>query len=306
ERRAINEIVYSENPSAGHIAQVKNVDTLVADGIYLPVFDLGMLCSIYRYEDNNDGYDGVIINSIAAKPRIEMSDDLRPSGHIGGKFSAPLSKRCPVASVPSFPPFLLEDGFHSRNKYVCFLGNEGLHLRAWLPTNLRAFIASVEYYYWIPEYVRESDDAQLMGVLDGIIEAYAGEEGLMGTHSSMIALDLHNTGIALQPGDRLVIMPLISWEEYAKIAAGLGLNTMLDRPVLLDRRWSRFAEPLETVSNHGVAAPCTKTRKLMVKDIFHRGHLAPLTQDPRHADSFVKRGVAGADDRGVACPWFTG
>ncbi|KAF6816566.1 sulfite reductase flavoprotein alpha-component [Colletotrichum sojae] len=599
ERKAINEIVYADIPSADHITQVKNVDTLVADDRYLlavalgaparqvilraegigrqtgwkdgylsaeygfcppdsneaagalagcpgrvwsdlcermpgcvsrgrvresvaalplvegteenvpdqalwaAIVALGMLCSIYRYEDKNDGYDGVSISSISTKPRVEMSDDLGPElegiprtiglpywqvsrrmgraiphltffdqasynikvrdptsvhPYVGrfdntdlrwpmfgerteiaflkgcadtsasfqhgpdaiaacqehvmnrnnegllremirlkeilermpnafhsistnpnsgdnyvsaaewvrwGKFSAPLSKRCPAASGLQFPPYLLMDAFLGRKKYDSFLGNEGLHLRAWLPSNLRAFIAAVEYHYRIPEYVKQSGDPRLMGVLDGIIEAYTGERGFMGTHRykvfgilevasktgrtetngasgasgdsgrpweevhrqfsdamkerlepyrgnipvephemrgtfeecryksrilarsfvdsdpersiAMVTLDLHNTGITFQPGDRLAIMPLNSWEECAKVAAALGLDTMLDSPVLLDRKWSRFAEHLDTVSNHGVV-PQTP-RKLMVKDILRRGHLAPLTQD---------------------------
>ncbi|GKT94549.1 sulfite reductase flavoprotein alpha-component [Colletotrichum tofieldiae] len=591
ERKAINEIVYSDIPSADHITQVKNVDSLVADdrdllavalgaparqvilraegigqpsgwkdgylsaeygfcppdsneaagalancpgrvwsdlcermpgcvsrgrvresvaalplvegteenvpdqALWAAIVALGMLCSIYRYEDKNDGYDGVSINSISTKPRVEMSDDLGPElvgiprsiglpywqvsrrmgraiphltffdqasynikvrdptsiyPYVGrfdntdlrwpmfgerteiaflkgcadtaasfqhgpdaiaacqehvmnrndegllremirlkeilermpnafhsistnpnsgdnyvsaaewvrwGKFSAPLSKRCPAASGLQFPPYLLMDAFLGRKKYDSFLGNEGLHLRAWLPSNLRAFIAAVEYHYRIPEYVKASGDPRLMGVLDGIIEAYTGERGFMGTHRykvfgilevasktgrtetngasellttrfsdamkerlepyrgnipvephelrgtfeecryksriltrsfvdsdhersiAMVTLDLHNTGITFQPGDRLAVMPLNSWEECAKVAAALGLDTMLESPVLLDRKWSRFAEHLETVSNHGVASPLTKARKLMVKDILRRGHLAPLTQE---------------------------
>ncbi|KAF4834122.1 Sulfite reductase [NADPH] flavoprotein alpha-component [Colletotrichum siamense] len=601
ERKAINEIIYADIPSAETITQVKNVDTLVADdrdllavalgaparqvilraegighqtgwkdgylsaeygfqppdsneaagalanspgrvwsdlcermpgcvsrgrvresvaalplvegtednipdqALWAAIVALGMLCSIYRYEDKNDGYDGVSINSISTKPRVEMSDDLGPElvgiprtiglpywqvsrrmgraiphltffdqasynikvrdptsiyPYIGrfdntdlrwpmfgerteiaflkgcadtsasfqhgpdaiaacqehvmnrnnegllremirlkeilermpnafhsistnpnsgdnyvsaaewvrwGKFSAPLSKRCPAASGLQFPPYLLMDAFLGRKKYDSFLGNEGLHLRAWLPSNLRAFIASVEYHYRIPEYVKQSGDPRLMGVLDGIIEAYTGERGFMGTHRykvfgilevasktgrtetngasgasddsgrpweevhrqfsdamkerlepyrgnipvephemrgtfeecryksriltrsfvdsdhersiAMVTLDLHNTGITFQPGDRLAIMPLNSWEECAKVAAALGLDSMLDAPVLLDRKWSRFAEHLDTVSNHGVASPSSQVKKLMVKDILRRGHLAPLTQE---------------------------
>ncbi|KDN70089.1 putative sulfite reductase flavoprotein alpha-component [Colletotrichum sublineola] len=601
ERKAINEIVYSDIPSADHITQVKDVDTLVADdrdllavalgaparqvilraegigqpsgwkdgylsaeygfcppdsneaagalancpgrvwsdlcermpgcvsrgrvresvaalplvegteenvpdqALWAAIVALGMLCSIYRYEDKNDGYDGVSVNSTSTKPRVEMSDDLGPElagiprsiglpywqvsrrmgraiphltffdqasynikvrdptsiyPYVGrfdntdlrwpmfgerteiaflkgcadtaasfqhgpdaiaacqehvmnrnnegllremvrlkeilermpnafhsistnpnsgdnyvsaaewvrwGKFSAPLSKRCPAASGLQFPPYLLMDAFLGRKKYDSFLGNEGLHLRAWLPSNLRAFIASVEYYYRIPEYVKASGDPRLMGVLDGIIEAYTGERGFMGTHRykvwgilevasktgrtetngasgasddsgrpweevhrqfsdamkerlepyrgnipvephemrgtfeecryksrilarsfvdsdhersiAMVTLDLHNTGITFQPGDRLAVMPLNSWEECAKVAAALGLDTMLESPVLLDRKWSRFAEHLETVSNHGVSSPLTKTSRLKVKDILRRGHLAPLTQE---------------------------
>lgn len=98
------------------------------------------------------------------------------------KFSAPLSRRCPASSGLQFPPYLVMDAFLGRKKYTSFLGAEGVHLRAWLPSNLRAFIAAIEYHYRIPEFVQQSGDPRLAGVLDGIIEAYTGERGFMGTH----------------------------------------------------------------------------------------------------------------------------
>lgn len=98
------------------------------------------------------------------------------------KFSAPLSKRCPATSGLQFPPYLVMDAFLGRKKYDSFLGAEGVHLRAWLPSNLRAFIAAIEYHYSIPEYVKASGDPCLIGVLDGVVEAYTGERGFMGAH----------------------------------------------------------------------------------------------------------------------------
>ncbi|GKT60625.1 NADPH-ferrihemoprotein reductase [Colletotrichum tofieldiae] len=108
------------------------------------------------------------------------------------KFSAPLSRRCPASSGLQFPPYLVMDAFLGRKKtlksltithrYTSFLGAEGVHLRAWLPSNLRAFIAAIEYHYRIPEFVQQSGDPRLMGVLDGIVEAYTGERGFMGVH----------------------------------------------------------------------------------------------------------------------------
>lgn len=67
-------------------------------------------------------------------------------------------------------------------RYKSFLGAEGVHLRAWIPSNHRAFIAAIEYHYRIPEFVEHSGDPRLMGVLDGIVEAYTGERGFMGVH----------------------------------------------------------------------------------------------------------------------------
>lgn len=78
------------------------------------------------------------------------------------KFSAPLSKRCPATSGLQFPPYLVMDAFLGRKKYDSFLGAEGVHLRAWLPSNWRAFIAAIEYHYQIPDYVAKSGDPELM------------------------------------------------------------------------------------------------------------------------------------------------
>lgn len=277
-----------------------------------------------------------------------------------GKFSAPLSKRCPAASGLQFPPYLLMDAFLGRKKYNSFLGAEGVHLRAWLPSNLRAFIAAVENHYRIPEFVEQSGDGRLKGVMDGIVEAYTGERGFMGTHRykvfgllevasktgrtetngasgaaetngrpwelvhkqfsdamkerlepfrknlldpneirgtfeecryksrvisrqfvdnddsrsiAMVTLDIADTGITWQPGDRLALMPLNDWQECAKVAAALGLETMLDAPIILNDKWQRFADHLVAV-NRGEPVP-----KLTVKDILRRGHLAPITKD---------------------------
>lgn len=276
-----------------------------------------------------------------------------------GQFSKPLSKRCAAASGLQFPPYLLMDAFLGRKRYDSFLGAEGVHLRAWQPANLRAFIAAVEYHYSVPEFVESSGDARLMGVLDGIVEAYSGERGFLGVHrykvfgilevaaktgrtetngasgaaddtkpweethkqfsESMrerlepyrgdipephqmrgtfeecryrakilsrdfidndpartiagVTLDIQNTGITFQPGDRLAVMPLNSWEECARVAAALGLDALLDAPVKLDSKWTRFAKHIESVSRSGPAPDLT------VKDILRRGHLAPLTQE---------------------------
>ncbi|ETN42751.1 uncharacterized protein HMPREF1541_01909 [Cyphellophora europaea CBS 101466] len=98
------------------------------------------------------------------------------------KFSAPLSPRVPALSGLALPVFLLMDAFMGRTKYDTFLGKEALHLRAWLPMNIRAFIAAVEYHYQVATFVKESNDPRLMGVWEGLVESYLGERGWMGTH----------------------------------------------------------------------------------------------------------------------------
>ncbi|KAF9692758.1 hypothetical protein EKO04_009252 [Ascochyta lentis] len=275
------------------------------------------------------------------------------------KFSAPLSKRCPATSGLQFPPYLVMDAFLGRKKYDSFLGAEGVHLRAWLPSNLRAFIASIEYHYRIPEYVKASGDARLAHQIYTKPDLKIGERGFMGAHRykvfgllecagksgrtetngasgaadamrpweqthaefseamkerlepfrghsdiephemrgtfeecrhrgrilsrnfvdvdpkrsiAMVTLDIQETGITFQPGDRLAVMPMNSWTECAKVAAALGLDAMLEDSVTLDRTWTRYA-------NHVVAISQSSRLELNVIDILRKGHLAPITKE---------------------------
>jgi sulfite reductase alpha subunit-like flavoprotein len=89
---------------------------------------------------------------------------------------------------------------------------------------------------------------------------------------AMVTLDIQESGITFAPGDRLAVMPLNSWTECAKVAAALGLDAMLEDPVMLDRTWTRFADHLGSISQAG-------RPQLTVIDILRRGHLAPLTKD---------------------------
>jgi hypothetical protein len=47
---------------------------------------------------------------------------------------------------------------------------------------MRAFIAAIEHYYRIPEFVAQSNDPRLHGMLDSIVEAYTGERIFIGVY----------------------------------------------------------------------------------------------------------------------------
>jgi hypothetical protein len=74
------------------------------------------------------------------------------------------------------------DAFLGRTDYSSFLGRDTMHLRKWLPLNIRAFLVAIERHYSVPDYVMNSGDCRLIGVLKGIIESYTGERGFMGAH----------------------------------------------------------------------------------------------------------------------------
>lgn len=73
------------------------------------------------------------------------------------------------------------DAFLGRRDYSTYLGIEALYLRQSLPLNVRAFVAAVEQHS-VLEYVKNSKNPCLKGLLDGIVESYAGERGFMGVH----------------------------------------------------------------------------------------------------------------------------
>jgi len=89
---------------------------------------------------------------------------------------------------------------------------------------------------------------------------------------AMVTLDIQETGITFQPGDRLAIMPMNNWTECAKIAASLGLEAMLEDPVALDRTWTRYADHIGAITHSG-------RPQLSVIDILRKGHLAPVTKE---------------------------
>ena len=89
---------------------------------------------------------------------------------------------------------------------------------------------------------------------------------------AQVTLDIQDTGITFAPGDRLAVMPMNNWTECAKVAAALGLDTMLEDPIMLNRQWSRFADHLGSVTR-------TRRPRLTVIDVLRKGHLAPLTKD---------------------------
>lgn len=80
-------------------------------------------------------------------------------------------------------------------------------------------------------------------------------------------------GIAFEPGDRLLAMPLNSWTEVEKIGAALGLDGSLNQAVPLygAAQWDKFARQLHPRMD-------LQSTHLCVKDVLRYGQIAPLTK----------------------------
>ncbi|KAF8750893.1 Indoleamine 2,3-dioxygenase [Rhizoctonia solani] len=165
-------------------------------GCFTPAVDLIATCQERVMERDNEGLLEALIKLKAVVdqlPYVFHKISVNPGsgenfahpvewGQRYAKWSAPLSARVPALSGLFLPLFQTMDAFLGRTNFTSFLGVESIHLRAWMPLNIRAFLAAIEHSYSVPEYVRKSGDPRLMGVMDGIVEGYAGERGFMGTH----------------------------------------------------------------------------------------------------------------------------
>ena len=62
------------------LPMVEGTEDIIPDqALWAALVALGMLCSIYRWEENNDGYDMVKTTRPTTKlPQVEMGDDLGP------------------------------------------------------------------------------------------------------------------------------------------------------------------------------------------------------------------------------------
>ncbi|CCA74881.1 related to nitric-oxide synthase, salivary gland [Serendipita indica DSM 11827] len=165
-------------------------------GLFIPGPDLIARCQERVMEKDNDG---LLVELIKLKEIIDQlsyvfhkisvnphsGENFAPPASWGqgyAKFSAPLSKRVPALSGLFLPVFQCMDAFLMRTNFKSFLGIESIHLRAWMPLNIRAFLAAIENHYPVVPYIQKSGDPRLIGVLDAIVESYAGEKGFMGTH----------------------------------------------------------------------------------------------------------------------------
>jgi sulfite reductase alpha subunit-like flavoprotein len=92
--------------------------------------------------------------------------------------------------------------------------------------------------------------------------------------TAKVSIDISNTGITFQPGDRVSIMPMNNSFEIEKVVRACGLSNVIDKPVLLNYPWQRFAGHVNHVYRK---RSCQET--FSVSEILLLGKLAPMTKD---------------------------
>ncbi|KAG8805281.1 hypothetical protein FRC17_005592, partial [Serendipita sp. 399] len=141
-------------------------------GLFIPGPDLIARCQERVMERDNDG---LLVELIKLKEIIDQLSyvfhKISVNPHSGENFAPPASwgqGKC--IDIDDLPQCGIDKS------------RESIHLRAWMPLNIRAFLAAIENHYPVVPYIQRSGDPRLLGVLDAIVESYAGEKGFMGTH----------------------------------------------------------------------------------------------------------------------------
>eukprot|EP00736_Rhodelphis_marinus_P005360 Rmarinus@m.1292 len=105
-------------------------------------------------------------------------------GKTFAKWVSPWQPDAPSVSGLMSPLFHSMDSFLGRDVYTSVLGRECESCRRWFPPNWRDFINALALTP-VAKYVMEAtkeDGGRLAGVFRGVLEAYAGDRGLLGTH----------------------------------------------------------------------------------------------------------------------------
>lgn len=106
---------------------------------------------------------------------------------VWGKTVAPIAtpfqdnKAIPGPSGTAIPTFTLMDIFFGRTGFASVVGHETDRTRAWFPPHWQAFLSAAEQIS-VPDYVQRSGDEELAGLFQQAMEAYSGENGLLGRH----------------------------------------------------------------------------------------------------------------------------
>ncbi len=106
---------------------------------------------------------------------------------VWGKTVAPLAtpyqpnKDIPGPSGTAIPTFTLADIFFGRTGFVTPVGHETARTRGWFPPHWQALLTAAEQVS-VPDYVARVGRPALAGVFQQVMDAYAGETGLLGRH----------------------------------------------------------------------------------------------------------------------------
>jgi sulfite reductase alpha subunit-like flavoprotein/predicted heme/steroid binding protein len=96
-------------------------------------------------------------------------------------FAVPISSDVPSPSGTAMAHFHMMDAFLPRTRYESQLGKQALDLAKHSPPHWRNFVEAVRQIS-IPDYIRETNNQELRGVYNALIDAYAGDKGFLGVH----------------------------------------------------------------------------------------------------------------------------
>jgi sulfite reductase alpha subunit-like flavoprotein len=96
-------------------------------------------------------------------------------------FAVPISDGVPSPSGTAIPHFHMMDAFIPRTRYESQLGKQAVDLAKHSPPHWRNFVEAVREVS-IPDYIQSTNNQELRGIYNALIDTYAGDKGFLGVH----------------------------------------------------------------------------------------------------------------------------
>lgn len=96
-------------------------------------------------------------------------------------FAVPISEGVPSPSGTAIAHFHMMDAFLPRTRYQSQLGKQSASLAGHTPSHTRNFVEAVRQIS-IPDHILKTQNRELSGIYNALIDTYAGDKGFLGVH----------------------------------------------------------------------------------------------------------------------------
>jgi ferredoxin-NADP reductase len=146
----------------------------------------------------------------------------------------PVVADVPGVSGAAAAPMQTVDAFLGRSHFDTHLGREAVHLLEWYPPNVRRFVEAAGAVS-IRDHVARTGDRGLQGLLQSVVDAYAGDRGYLGVHRRKVYGFIQTAFKVGRPSTASGIAGL--WRDRAWRAAAHALeDARMERYVELEHR----------------------------------------------------------------------
>lgn len=143
--------------------------------------DKGLETELIRIIKHLRYLSATIYQKIAPNPYSKTHVDQVIWAKTVAPFAVPISEGVPSPSGTAIAHFHMMDAFLPRTRYQSQLGKQSASLAGHTPSHTRNFVEAVRQIS-IPDYILKTQNRELSGIYNALIDTYAGDKGFLGVH----------------------------------------------------------------------------------------------------------------------------